>query len=116
MQFNATANGTLTVEVPFSDMSNTNITDILHSRVYINDVQYSNFSITISSNYTIILKVMDLSGDPTLIWAYSPSYVAPFPVAPSPNGPGFQSLYIVGAIAAAIVIIGAIAIYGVIKS
>ena len=42
LQFNATANGTLTVEIPFSDMSNTNITDILHSRVYINDVQYSN--------------------------------------------------------------------------
>ena len=91
-------------------------TDILHSRVYINDVQYSNFSITISSNYTIILKVMGLSGDPTLIWAYSPSYVVPLPVVPSPNTPSdSQPLYIVGAIAAVIVVIGAIAIYGVKK-
>ena len=116
LQFNATANGTLTVEIPFSDMSYTNITDILHSRVYINDVQYSNFSITISSNYTIILKVMGLNGDPTLIWAYNPSYVVPLPVVPPPNTPsGSQPLYIFGAIAAVIVVIGAIAIYGVKK-
>ena len=87
-------------------MANTNITDILHSRVYINGVQYSDFSIIISSNYTVVLKVMGLKGDPTLVWAYSPSYVAP----PS-NSLGFPTLYIAGAIAAVIVVLGAIGTY-----
>lgn len=106
LQFTATANGILTVEVPFTDLPNTNITDLLHSRVYINGVQYSNFSITISSNYSIILKVMGLNGDPDLVWAFTPNYVAP-----PPNAPNYQTLFLVGAIVAAIVILGAVGVY-----
>ena len=101
IQFNATTNGILTVEIPYADLANTNISDILHSRVFINGAQYSDFSIIISSNYTVVLKVMGLKGDPTLVWAYSPSYVAP----PS-NGLGFPLMYIAGAIAAVILIAG----------
>ena len=106
VQFNATTNGTLTVSIPFSDLANTNISDVIHSRVYINGVQYSDFSIIISSNYTVILKVMGLKGDPTLVWAYSPSYVAP-----PANASGYPIIYIVGAIAAVIVVLGALGIH-----
>ena len=40
-----------------------------------NGVRDKNFSVTFTSNYTVILTVYNLSGDPTLYWTYSPSAV-----------------------------------------
>ncbi|OWP57075.1 MAG: hypothetical protein B2I17_02635 [Thermoplasmatales archaeon B_DKE] len=77
LNFTATSNGTLTVSMPYNDMKNVTIAEILNSSVYINGVRDKNFSITITSNYTVILTVYNLSGDPTLYWTYSPSAVLP---------------------------------------
>ena len=112
LSFNSTGNGTLVVQIPFKDVGNATISEILNSTVYINGTQYKNFTITISSNYTVILKVYNLpSKDPTLYWGYSPYSTAPGPTptkstttsqAPSPN----LGLY---EIVAAVVLIGIIA-------
>ncbi len=103
--YNSSANGTLLLSVHLSNLSGTNISDILESRVFINGVQYTNFSITFTYNYTVILKVMGLKGDPTLVWAYGPAYVAP-----SANSPVPLLDYAVAAIAfvAVLTVIGAI--------
>ena len=75
--FNATVNGIATVNIPRSEIINVPIIDILNSRVYIDGTLYTNFSITISSSGAAILTVYNLTGDPSLVWAYSPSVAAP---------------------------------------
>ncbi|MCL5782847.1 MAG: hypothetical protein M1476_02930 [Candidatus Thermoplasmatota archaeon] len=116
VSFNSSANGTLIVQIPYTDMKNATISEILNSTVYINGVPYRNYSISISSNYTIILKVYGLkSGDPTLYWKYSPSAIiskpAPAPtVAPPLPLAGYE---IMGAITAvSIVAVASIAVFG----
>ena len=83
VQFNSSGNGTLLVEAQFSDLKNVNISTLLNSRITINSANYSDFTITLSSNYTIILKVFDIKGDPTLVWNYgtikTPPVGHPFP-------------------------------------
>ena len=106
VRFNSSADGILLVEVPFADMNNVNLSDILNSRVYINNVEYSNFSISLSPNYTIILKVSDLSKDPTMLWSYGPEAVPP--KIPSSNN--VAEYYYVMAALAAIIIVGAVVI------
>jgi len=65
-------NGSLIITVPYSSLEGVNISELLHSRVYIGSQPYSNFSVLVSSNHTIILYVWGLDGDPQLSWLYSP--------------------------------------------
>ena len=104
LTFNSTGNGILTIAVPFQDLKNVNVSDILHSRLYINGVQYTNFTVTISSNYTIVLKVMGLNADPQLEWVYSPNVTVP-PLLQAPSSP--LLLYVI-----IIVVVGAAAATG----
>ena len=112
LSFNSTGNGTLVVQIPFKDVGNATISEILNSTVYINGTQYKNFTITISSNYTVILKVYNLpSKDPTLYWGYSPYSTAPKTTPPkttttSQTSPPNIELY---EIIAAVALIGIIA-------
>ena len=107
LKYSASSNGTIVVQIPYADMRNATISDILGSKVYANGTLYSNFSITITSNYTIILTVYGLKGDPVLTWAYIPSVsvTPPLPAAPPPAS---ASPYLIYAIVA-IVIVAAIA-------
>ncbi len=113
LSFNSSANGTLIVQIPYTDMKNATISEILNSTVYINGVPYKNYTVSISSNYTIILKVFGLkSGDPTLYWKYSPNAVIPSPtppttVSPTPSLAGYEVL---GAIIAIGIVAGAVVI------
>ena len=71
-------NGSIVISIPFSVLSNVTISEILNSTVFIGDQSYSNFTISISSNYSILLRVYGLAtGDPILYWKYSPSAVVP---------------------------------------
>ncbi|MHB1439272.1 MAG: PEGA domain-containing protein [Cuniculiplasma sp.] len=106
LSFNSRANGTLVVQVPFKDVGNATISEILNSTVYINGTQYKDFTITISSNYTVILKVYGLSSrDPTLYWGYSPYSTAPKSTSITPTTQPNVELY---EIIAAVVLIGII--------
>ena len=105
VNFTATTNGTMTVSVPYKDMRNTTIAEILNSSVYINGVRDKNFSVTFTSNYTVILTVYNLSGDPTLYWTYSPSAV--LPSSPPSTSPSLLKVIVtVGAIAVVLAIVG----------
>lgn len=64
--------GSLIISAPFSSLVGVNISNLLDSRVYVGNQQYSNFSVVISSNHTVILYVQGLHGDPTISWLYSP--------------------------------------------
>ena len=77
MDYNATVNGTLTVMLPYNEIRNATISDILNSRVYIDNILYKNFTITITSNGSAVLTVYNLSGDPVLYWKYSPDASLP---------------------------------------
>ena len=106
VNFTATTNGTLTVSIPYSDMKNATIAEILNSSIYINGARDKNFSITLTSNYTVILMVHNLSGDPTLYWTYSPSAVLP---SSPPSSPPSLSLLengvVIGALVAVIAVV-----------
>lgn len=78
VDFNATMNGTLVVTLPESEIQNATISDILSSKVNINGVSYTDFSITVTSNGSALLTVYNLSGDPTLYRKHSPAAVLPY--------------------------------------
>lgn len=82
--YSASSNGTLLVSVPYSDLANRTIAEVLSSRVYVNGVQYANFSITLTSSYLVTLSVTVLAGDPTLVWAYSVAVSPPGHRSPTP--------------------------------
>lgn len=77
LNYTANPNGTLIILLPYNEIQNATITEILESKVYINGVQYKNFTISISSTGSAILTVTHLSGDPTLYWKYSPDASIP---------------------------------------
>jgi hypothetical protein len=77
MNYNATVNGTITVLLPFNEIRNATISDILNSKVYIDGTLYSDFSITVTSNGSAVLTVYGLAGDPALYWKYSPDASLP---------------------------------------
>lgn len=84
ISYTATANGTLTITLPYNQVKNVTVSELLNSRVYVNGIQYKNFTVAMTTeggNYSIILTVTNLSGDPTLTWLYSPTATLP----PSPN-------------------------------
>ncbi|MHB1493446.1 MAG: carboxypeptidase regulatory-like domain-containing protein [Thermoplasmataceae archaeon] len=115
LSFNSTGNGTLVVQIPFNDVGNATISEILNSTVYINGTQYKNFTITISSNYTIILKVYNLSSrDPTLYWGYSPYSTAPKTTPPTTTStsqtPNLELYEIIAAIALIGIIAGTVGV------
>ena len=70
--YTTTTNGSLVITASFSSLGGVNISELLHSRVYVGNQPYSNFSVVISSNHTVILYVYGLHGDPTVSWLYSP--------------------------------------------
>ncbi len=71
VNYTGTAGGELIVALPFAEVKNETINQLLSSTVYINGIAQSNYTITISSDYTVILTVFNLTGDPTLTWAVS---------------------------------------------
>ena len=77
VSYNTTTSGTLVVLLPEYEILNTTIASLLNSTVFIDGVQYHDFTITISSNGSVILTVYGLSGDPTLYWKYSPAGSVP---------------------------------------
>ena len=92
--FNASVSGTLVVQIPYSQIKNATISEVMSSKVYVNGTAYSNFSIALSNvngTFSVILTVYGLKGDPVMEWAYSPSVIAPAPSpspAPQPTQPG----------------------------
>ena len=107
VSYNASVNGTLSVTIPYSEIKNVTISELLSSKIYINGKVYRNYSVAISSiegEYNVILTVKNLTGDPTLYWLYSPSSSLP-----QQNNSGTSSsppfdLQLLGMIAIAIVI------------
>lgn len=113
LNYTSLRNGTLLVSIPFSKMENVTFEDILNSTVYINDTAYKNYTITVSSNYTVILKVYDLNtGDPTLYWKYSPAAVIPKSTDKSFQNSDFYDYVVIGILTTVIL---AIAVSAVLK-
>ncbi len=110
VNFTATNKGTLTIMIPYSSMKNATIAEILNSSVYINNVKDKNFSITFTSNFTVILYVYNLPKDPTLYWAYTPSALPSAPVAPAHP----FTLGILQIVAIAVVAVAVIAVLGLV--
>ena len=114
--FNATANSTLVITVPYSalsaDYKNLTVSQLLSSKVYINGLSYSNFSITLSSNYNVTLSVFDYKGDPVLQWYFIPYakvVTSPLPLkVAKPSGLNPELLYGLVAVAALVVVIAAV--------
>jgi len=110
VNYTATSNGTITVVLPYSQVKNATISDLLSSRLYINGTQYSDFTVAISSSdgsYSVILTVHNLTGDPTLVWLYSPLASPPTKTSSqSPLPPYLEDI----AVIAVIVIIAGIAV------
>jgi len=107
VNYTATSNGTITVVLPYSQVKNATISDLLSSRLYINGVQYMNFTVAISSSdgsYSVILTVHNLTGDPTLVWLYSPLASPPTKTSSTPNSEIYYA--IIGAIVVIAVIVG----------
>ena len=77
VSYNTTTSGTLVVLLPENEILSATVADLLNSTVFIDGVQYDNFTITITSNGSAILTVYSLSGDPTLYWKYSPAGSVP---------------------------------------
>ncbi|MHB8361420.1 MAG: hypothetical protein ACYDAO_07230 [Thermoplasmataceae archaeon] len=71
-------------------------------------------SITITSNYTIILTVYGLNGDPSLTWAYIPSASVPPPshkiISSSPANLDILGYYAIGVIVIIIASVGAVSV------
>ncbi|MHB1709483.1 MAG: hypothetical protein ACYCT2_08435 [Thermoplasmataceae archaeon] len=106
LNYTSLRNGTLLVFFPFSKMENVTFGDVLNSSVYINDTAYKNYTITVSSNYTVILKVYDLNiGDPTLYWKYSPSAVIPQGTDKSLQNSGLYDYVAIGILTTVILVI-----------
>ncbi len=106
VNFTATNNGTLTVMIPYNSMKNVTVAEILNSSVYINNVRDKNFSITFTSNFTVILYVYNLPKDPTLYWAYTPSALPSAPVAPAtPFKLGTLQIVAIAVVAVAVIAI-----------
>ena len=79
--------------------------------VYINDAAYNNYSITVSSNYTVILKVYDLNfGDPTMYWKYSPAAVIPKNNEGNLQSPDLYNYVAIGILITVILVIGVSAV------
>lgn len=106
VNYTATVNGTLTVVIPYSEIKNSTISQVLSSRLYINGKPYTNFSVAISSHngtYNVVLSVYNLSGDPSMSWLYSPS--AKLPVSGGQNYlSSFYEIFAVGLVIAVIAI------------
>lgn len=104
--FNASSNSTLVISVPLSTLSshyrNLTLTELINSKVYIGNKLYSNFSITLSSNYTVTLTVYNYTGDPSLYWVFTP-YSSYVPASATP--PAGISPYLLDGIVGVIVVI-----------
>lgn len=106
VNFTAKVNGTLVFQVPYSTLKNITISNLLNSKVYINGKEYKNFTVTLTSNYTVFVTVKGLSGDPTMYWVYSPSYSIPVTHSTSSLSP--YLMYVIYGVIAVIVVVGAV--------
>jgi hypothetical protein len=106
--YNSTPNGTIVVILPYNEVKNATVSELMNSTVYVNGVKYTNFTIalsTINGTFDAILTVYGLNGDPVLIWAYSPSFKIPtHPVTPVSVSSNSYLLYLAIGIAAVVVI------------
>lgn len=88
VDFSSGNNGSLVISFPYSELSNVTISEILNSTVFIGNQSYHDFIISISSNYSILLRVYGLEkGDPTLYWKYTPAAVIPSSPSHSQSSP-----------------------------
>lgn len=71
VNYSSTSIGELVVQLPYSEVHNETVNQLTNSKVYVNGILVKNYTITISANYTVILTVYNLTGDPTLEWAFS---------------------------------------------
>ena len=111
VSYNASENGTLSVTIPYSEIRNVTISELLSSKIYINNIQYRNYTVAISSingEYNIILTVKNLTGDPTLYWLYSPSSSIPQQKNSSNSSSIPLNLQLVGMVAIALAITAAV--------
>ncbi len=83
----ATVNGTLVVMIPYRDVANATLEQILASRVYINGVRYTNFTVALTADYSVELTVYGLSGDPTLFWGLTPGAAPARSTTTPPSSP-----------------------------
>ncbi len=117
LKYTASVNGTLTVTIPYSEISNVTVSELLSSKIYINGIQYKNYTVAISSidgSYDVILTVKNLSGDPTLYWLYSPSASIPAPLKSSSSTLPF-SLQLLGMLAIAILAVAVVVTFAMRK-
>lgn len=112
LDYTSAPNGTVTVVIPYSQMGNVTVSEILNSRVYVNGTRYTDFTVAISSQdgtYSVILTVNNLSGDPALVWLYSPSASLPTGQKSSPPLPAYVLdigvIIVLAAIASALVLV-----------
>ncbi len=95
---NASTNGILTMYVPYHDFSGYSLSSMFHSKVYINDHPYTNFTVAISAvggTYDLVITVTGVSNDPTLLW----TIVASKPVSNTPFWLSLAFIEIVGLVA-----------------
>ncbi len=107
LSYNVSANGTLTVQLPYCEVNNATIFDIMNSTVYVNGVKYTNYTLALSANngtFSVSLTVYGLKGHPTLIWAYSPAVKVVPPLKPSYSSLFDQYMYIIICVAVALIV------------
>ncbi len=80
LNFTSPEGGYLLISVPYSHMENTTLEEVLSSRVFVNGIQTSNYTVALTNNYTVTLYI-HLSGDPEIIWILNSSLPAP-PLSP----------------------------------
>ncbi len=97
--FTSQMNGTLLVMIPYADVENATLAQVLSSQVYVNGVLFTDFAITVTANYTVVLTVRGLPADPTLLWKLSSSGASPGPTSGFLGLSGNLGYYLLTAIA-----------------
>jgi len=97
--FTSQMNGTLLVMIPYADVENATLAQVLSSQVYVNGVLFTDFAITVTANYTVVLTVRGLPADPTLLWELSSSGASPGPTSGFLGLSGNLGYYLLTAIA-----------------
>ncbi|NNN17392.1 MAG: DUF3494 domain-containing protein [Thermoplasmata archaeon] len=110
--YTSLANGTLLVAVPYAYVQNATLAQLLASHVDISGVAYTNFTVSVSANYTVTLTVRGLAGDPALSWTSSGTSPAGTSGSSSTflGLPGNEGYYLIAAIVVVIAVIALAAV------
>ncbi len=84
-----TDSGTLLILVSLGNLSGSSVLQALKSRVYVNGNALSNYTITITANYTVILSVNIHKADPIITWLLNSTLPAPTRNLSSRSNPAF---------------------------